>query len=182
MEDFYYTVIYDVVRDPGQHTDKVLKLKSLKANIVRLNNTYRQRVMLNTAEHDRTEGETPSLHRLIKNRKRQENRMTSTILDDNGVTQETSPAILKAFTTHFRKAFQFIDVQEDCMEKVLQRGIRPIPLEMISTLTERITVDELWKVISQGKPHKAPGADSIGPEFYRSEWDVIKIEFAQIMN
>jgi len=40
MEDFYYTVIYDVVRDPGQHTDKVLKLKSLKANIVRLNNTY----------------------------------------------------------------------------------------------------------------------------------------------
>jgi len=65
MEDFYYTVIYDV-REPGQHADKMLKLKSLKAKIVRLNNTYRQRVMLNTAEQDRVEGEPPSLHHLIK--------------------------------------------------------------------------------------------------------------------
>jgi len=39
MEDFYYTVIYDVVRNPGQHANKILKLKSLKAKIVRLKNT-----------------------------------------------------------------------------------------------------------------------------------------------
>jgi len=59
MEDFYYTVIYDVVREPGQHADKMLKLKSLTAKIVRLNHTYRQRVMLNTAEQDRVEGGPP---------------------------------------------------------------------------------------------------------------------------
>jgi len=137
----------------------MLKLKSLKAKIVRLNNTYRQQVMLNTAEQDRIE-ETPSLDHLIKNRKMQENRMISTIHDDNGVTQGTSPAILKAFTTHFQKAFQSIDVKEDCMEKVLQHGIRPIPPEINSTLTETITVGELWKAVSQGKPHKAPGAEA----------------------
>jgi len=53
---------------------------------------------------------------------------------------------------------------------------------MSSTLTEPITVDELWKAISQGKPHKAPGVDGIGLEFYRSEWDVNKTGFVQIMN
>ena len=147
LEDFYYKVIYDVVRDPGHYADKMLKLKSLKAKIVRLNNTYSQRMMLNTAEQDRIDGETPSLQHLIKSRKRQENRMIRTIRDDNGVTQETSPTMLKAFTTYYCNAFRSIDVQEDCMEKVLQHGIRPITPEMNSTLTEPITVDELWKAI-----------------------------------
>jgi len=176
LEDFYYTVIYDVVRDSGHYADTMLKLKSLKTKIIRLNNTYRQRMMLNTAEQDRIDGETLSLHHHIKCRKRQENLIIRTIRDDNRVTQETSPAILNAFTTHFRKAFQSIDVQEDCMKKVLQHGIRPITPEMNSTLTEPIIVDEFWKAISQGKPHKAPGPDGIGLEFYRSEWDVIKNE------
>jgi len=122
LEDFYYTVIY-VVRDPGNYADKMLKLKRLRAKFVRLNNTYRQQAMLNTAEQDRIDGETLPLHHRIKNQKRQENRMIRTIHNDNEVTQETSSAMLKAFTTHFRNAFQSIDVQEDCMEKVLQRGI-----------------------------------------------------------
>jgi len=65
LEDFYYTVIYDVLRNPGRHADKMLKLKILKGKIVRLNNTYRQRAMLNTAEQGRIEGEPPSLHNLI---------------------------------------------------------------------------------------------------------------------
>ena len=75
LEEFYYTVIYDIVREAGQHSDKMVKLKSLKAKIVRLNIMYRHRVMLNTAEHDRIDGETPTLHHLLKSRKRQENRM-----------------------------------------------------------------------------------------------------------
>jgi len=108
--------------------------------------------------------------------------MISKTRDDNGVMQETSTAILKAFTTHFQKAFQPIDVKEDSLDKVLQSGIRSISPDMNSTLTELITVDEVWKAISQGKPHKASGVDGIGLEFYRSEWDVIKTELVQIMN
>jgi len=49
MEDFYY-VIYYVLREPGQHADKMLKLKRLKAKIVRLSSPYRQRLMVDTAE------------------------------------------------------------------------------------------------------------------------------------
>jgi len=113
LEEFYYTAIYDIVREPAQHSDKMVRLKSIKAKIVRLNNTYRHRVMLNTAEHDRIEGESPTLHHLLKRRKRQENRMISKIRDDSGVTQENSLAKLKAFSTRFLNSFQTNDVQED---------------------------------------------------------------------
>jgi len=68
LEEFYYTVIYDIVREPGQHSDKMAKLKTLKAKIVRLNITYRHRMMLNTAEHYRIDGETSTLHHLLKSR------------------------------------------------------------------------------------------------------------------
>jgi len=51
-----------------------------------------------------------------------------------------------------------------------------------ATLTEPITTDELWKAVSQGKLHKAPGIDGINLEFYKAEWDVIKSEFLQILN
>ena len=182
LEEYYYTVIYDIVREPVKHSDKMMKLKSLKAKIVRLNIMYRHRVMLNTAEHDRIDGETPTLHHLLKNRKRQENRMINKIGDDNGVTQENSLAILKAFSTHFLNAFQTIDVEEGCTNSMLQCNIRPIPPEINSTLIEPITEDEIRKAISQGKPHKAPGADGKGLEFYRSELKTIRNELTHIMN
>jgi hypothetical protein len=33
MEAFCFAVICDVVREPGQHVEKMLKLKSIKAKI-----------------------------------------------------------------------------------------------------------------------------------------------------
>ena len=108
--------------------------------------------------------------------------MINKIRGDNVVTQENSLAILKAFSTHFLNAFQTIDVQEDCMNNMLQCNIRPIPPEINSTLIEPITEDEIRKALSQGKPQKAPGADCIDLEFCRSEWNTIRTELTQIMN
>ena len=62
-----------MLQEPGQHAAKAIKLKNLKAKIIRLNNSYRQRVMLDTTEQDRIDGEPPSLHHIIKTRKRQTN-------------------------------------------------------------------------------------------------------------
>jgi len=107
--------------------------------------------------------------------------MINKIRDDNGAMQETSTAIVEAFTTHFQKAFQPINVKEKSMGKVLQRGIRSLSPEM-SSLTGPITEDELWKAVSKGKSYKATGVDGIGLEFYRSKLDVIKTEFAQIIS
>jgi hypothetical protein len=86
MEDFYYSAIYDVLREPGPHADKMLKLKRLKAKIVRLSSPYRQRLMVDTAEQDQNAGEHPSLHHLLQSRKRQETRLIRQIVDDNDET------------------------------------------------------------------------------------------------
>jgi len=53
---------------------------------------------------------------------------------------------------------------------------------MREALTQPISIEELWKAVSQGKHHKAPGIDGISLEFYKVQWDVIKTELLQIVN
>ena len=43
-------------------------------------------------------------------------------------------------------------------------------------------MNELWTAIARGKPHKAPGHDGIGLEFYKGVWEIIKMVLLQIMN
>ena len=69
LEEFYYTAIYEVLQQPAPHAEKMSKLKELKAKIIRLNNTHRQRLLIDTSEQDRIAGEPPSLHNLLRTRK-----------------------------------------------------------------------------------------------------------------
>jgi len=182
MEDFYYGVIYDIVRQAGQNSDKMTKLNCLKAKIIRLNNTYQQRVMLNNSEQDRAEGETPTIHHIIKSRKRQETRTIDKLRDDNDEQQETSKTIMKAFTNHFQRALQPIDVQAESMKESLHLITQIINPELNDALMAPIVLEELKTAISQGKPNKAPGVDGIGLEFYRMGLDTVQTELLQIMN
>jgi hypothetical protein len=72
LEDFYYTVMNEVLRGTGQPEEKTRKLKHLKAKIVRLNSVYRRRVMIDTADKDAYEDETTSLHQLLASRRRKQ--------------------------------------------------------------------------------------------------------------
>jgi len=65
--------------------DKALALKSIKAKIIRLNSTYYRSMWVGNGEQDRFGEEDPSLHHLIKERKRQVQRMVHMILDKNGL-------------------------------------------------------------------------------------------------
>ena len=182
MEEFYYSAIYDVLQVPEPHTDKMLKLKRLKAKIVRLNSPYRQRVMVDTEEHDQIAGEYPFLHHLLKSWKRQENRLIRQIIDENEETHTTSASILRAFATHFQQALQPIETKEQSVKQLTESGLQTITSEMREALTQPISIEELWKAVSQGKHHKARGIDGISLEFYKAEWDVIKTELLQVVN
>ena len=61
--------------------------------------------MIDTGDKERTTGETPSLHHIIKTRKRQESRTIKQIRYDQETTHTTSIIIMKAFTTYFRTKF-----------------------------------------------------------------------------
>ena len=66
------------------------------------------------------------------------------------------------------------------MKESLHRITQSINPELNDALMAPIVLEELKLAISQGKPNKAPGEDSIGLEFYRMGWD--KTELLQIMN
>jgi hypothetical protein len=169
------------VRQPGQDADKVTNLHCLTAKMIRLNNTDRQTVLLHNSEHDRAEGD-PTIHHIIKSRKRQETRTIGKIRDDNHELQETSMTIMKAFTNHFQIAFQPLALQTESMKESLHRKTRRVNPELNDVLLAPTSLEELKTAVSQGKPIKAPGVDGIGLEFYRMGWDIVRTELLQIMN
>jgi len=48
----------DLLQEPGQQVAKMIKLKKLKTKIIRLNSSYRQR-LIDTSDQDRIAGEPP---------------------------------------------------------------------------------------------------------------------------
>jgi len=105
MEEFYYKAIYDVLQGTAQHAHKTTMLKKLKTKLICLNNKHRQRMMVGIGDQDRMKGENPSLHQIIKARKRQRRRMIQQIRDEQGMTHTTTMAIIKAFAKHFLTNF-----------------------------------------------------------------------------
>ena len=116
MENYYYAVIYDLLKAPIQHAARMTALKEIKARIIRLNNNHRQRITIDATEKDRAGGEEPSLYHLIKARKRQSSRVIQEITDDDGMIQQTSVDILRAFADHFRRKFEPIPTGRQGLE------------------------------------------------------------------
>jgi len=58
---------------------------------------------MDTGEHDKTLGETPSLYHIIKLRKRQNSRTIKRISDEHDKIHSTSMAIIKAFAMYFNE-------------------------------------------------------------------------------
>jgi len=160
----------------------MVRLKRLNAQLVRLSSSYRQRLLVDSAGHDLIAGEHPSLHHLLRNRKRKENRPIRQVVDDNDERQTTSMTVLTDFAAHFRQSFQSIESQDQCAEQLLECELRSIPPGYVDSLIHPLTLDELWRAVAQGKPRKAPGTEGICLEFYRAAWDVIKDDLFQIMN
>jgi len=53
---------------------------------------------------------------------------------------------------------------------------------MNAALKEPIFLEELRHAITQGKAYKVPGHEGICLEFFRTAWDVLKLDLLQIMN
>ena len=157
-------------------------LKKLKAKIVRLNSTCRQKLTIDTGEQDKMSGEDPSLHHLSKTRKRQASRTIRQIYEDQGITHTESMDIMKVFTMYFRKNFCPIRMDEGNARVLKNCELRTVKHEMNNVLQESISLDELRNAISKGKPHKTPGHDGRGLRFYKMAWPVMKLDLFRIIN
>jgi len=99
-------------------------------------------------------GENPSLHHLIKVRKRQASRTIKTICDDQDITYTESFGIMNVFTIHFRKKFSPIHMDGESASLLLNCELRKVTQVMNAALDDPITIDELRNSISKGKSHK----------------------------
>jgi hypothetical protein len=160
MEDFYYT-------GTTQHARKITLLKKLKAKLVCLNNKHHKKMILDIGDQDRMTGENPSLHHIIGARKRQHRRMIQQIRDEQEATHTTTTTIIQAFATHFCKKFQPIHIDEDNTRQLLNCEFKEVANEVNMNLDQPVSMTELWTAPGKGKPHKAPGPDGIGTEFYK---------------
>jgi len=142
-------------------------MRKLKAKIIRLNNIYSQRLLVDIGDQDRLQGEEPSLHHLIKTRKRQASRMMTHVLDKNDILQTTSTSIMKVFVTFFRAKFQPIQVDDVNVRQLATCGLKRVLPETCAVLQEPISLEELHHAINQAKPHKSPRMDGICLEFSR---------------
>jgi len=68
LENYYYYMIYRVVRDPTQ-ANKAIHLRKLKAIITRINNVKQCAVLLDIEDRDRITGD-PTIHPYLNSQKR----------------------------------------------------------------------------------------------------------------
>jgi hypothetical protein len=115
---------------------------------------------VDNGEQDRYEHVEPSLHHLKNERKRKIQSTVHTIHDENGTLLTSSRDILRVFAHHFKCKYDTIEVNGDCMKRIMERNMSTANL----ALEEPITLEEIYHAIKTGKPHKAPGYDGIGLE------------------
>ena len=127
MEDFYYSAMYDVLQDERDNSNKELALKSLQANIMRLNSAYYPSMCVDNGVQGRFGSEDPSLHHLIKDRKRQVQRTVHTIQDKNGSFLTSSLDTLLAFAERFKHEYDSIPVSGECMKRIMYCGMSTVP-------------------------------------------------------
>ena len=151
MENNYYTAIYDVLQNTDLHALKANILNKLKAKIVTLHSAQQMGTLIDIGEHGRNLGEEPSGHHLLKGRKRQEQRTVHQIFDNIGVQHTSSTDILRTFTEYMCCKYDHITIDDKCVRRITDCGLRTIPPAANEALEEPITMDELLQTIQKAK-------------------------------
>jgi hypothetical protein len=148
MENLYYTAIYDILQNTDLHAAKATKLNKLKAKIVRLHSAKQMGALIDTGEQDRMLGEESCLHHLLKGRKRQEQHTVHQI-HNNGIQHTSSAGILHLFTEHMHCKYYHITIDDECVRRITDCGLRTIPPEANEALEELITTEKLLQAIKK---------------------------------
>jgi len=182
MENFYYEVINNVLQTPSDHATKATKLKQMKAKITRLHHEEQKRLFLNNAERDRLEDESPTVYHLIRKRERQTARTPQTIQDRNGVTHTTMEDIMHTFKEYMQMKFDTIPVDGDSLRGLMGSVTKKLPQDAANALDTPIILDELRCAVRKGKSNKAPGANGISHDLFKTMWETIKDDLLEIIN
>jgi hypothetical protein len=182
LEDFYYTAMYEAMRGEDPTGTIHMKLKQLKAKIIRPQNIHKKRILINMDDQTVIIDEEPSLYHVLRRWKHQESRMVMGITDDNGNRHTMPHDILRTLTTYAKTKYDTIPIDEGKMRQLLGHLTSKIPTQANDILCAPFTMDELKNAVRQGKQNKAPGHYGILHYFFLNMWETIQHEMLTIMN
>jgi hypothetical protein len=183
LENFYYETIYSILETTPPLTERAyIKLKELKAKIVRIHNSSHGKLLLNLEEHDRDNEEIPSLYHLLKHRKRQAIEAIPQVRDGMHNIQSTPYAILRVFTTEMKNKYSTILPKVNSIKHLLRHVCKKLPTTAMTELEVPLSMDELHHAIKQGKKGKSPEFDGISHDFFQVTWDFVKDNMLQIFS
>ena len=85
-------------------------------------------------------------------------------------TAENPTDILRTFTEFMRRKYDYIQVDEDCVQRMANTSKKTLLHAANTVLDAPIAMEELRPAVRSGKPHKAPGGDGICQEIFRSNY------------
>jgi hypothetical protein len=182
LENFYYDAIYNILQDATLTDTTYVRLKKLKAKIVRLHREPTQRLFLHTEDQDKCEDETPSLYYILQMRKRQESRMIDSVYDSEAHLQTSPLAMLRVYTELMKNKYDKITVNADSIHRILRHSSSKMPLIANEALDSLNTMEELHIAVKEVKNLKALGYDGICHDFFQLAWETIKDDLLDVMN
>jgi hypothetical protein len=182
MQDYYYDCIYEILQLPDP--EKTLRpiLNSLKAKIVRLQNTKLQRILNDNNQAERIEGEQPTTYNVLQVKNRREERTIYALEDTEGTMQTTPTGIVRTMTTYLKERYDGIAVDPESIQKLLEGMTVSQQTTYKGALEKPFEQDEFLHAIRAGERMKAPGRDGIVPEFYLRNWNTIRADMYDIYN
>ena len=182
MENYYCACIYDILQDQSHPGEKSVRLRQLKAKIIRLHNKRIQTIMVDTRDPTMYQGGTPSLFHLIESRKRRDARTTTDIRDENGELQTTTRGLLRTFVGYMMRKYGPILVEVQCVDHMVTAGHIRVAYRWGDILDMPITEEELHTEVHSTTGNKSQGRDGIFMEFFKKNWSTIKDDMLDMFN
>lgn len=182
MENVYYDAIHNVLHDQDYRAAKTVALRSMKAQIVRLNTVQHRGALLENGDPDRIVSWNLSVHHYLQSLKRQKARKVDLMYDGDGTPQRSSADLLRPFSTHMRQKYDHMPVTDESIRRMVDCSLKTIPTAAHTITEQSITIEELLHAVQKGKSNKAPGRDGICLEVFKNTWESSKQDMLAVMN
>ena len=126
LENVYYDVIHDTLREVHSTEMKYITLQALKAKIVKLHRTHLSCLFLDAEDLTEARMKHPRCTTSCENG-RQDSRMIKTTLNNEGELQTTPSGILRTFTQFFQTTYFTINTDNENIARMARHIKTTVP-------------------------------------------------------
>jgi exonuclease III len=180
MENHCYQCISDILQSPVGRQDRFADLNRFKAKIVKIHSERTQGAIRGMEGTEIWTEERISIHHIIRQKKRMEQRTVTAIRTANGHIAQSTQEILSAFWEELRQKYQAIPIEKEMMRELLSVEHNRLDDQDRRVLDAPLTVEEIERATRKGGENKAPGPDGIGEALFTRLWGVLSNDWADI--